>query len=254
MSLSQIWVVAGKEEDRSIQTVEAGWQVMSLWQSPFATPFAFSASDDYGPESCYATKCDTDAYKPHRTEKFRITTNKIVLGLPISNGSVEGGVQATIDIKWYRNPKTSDWWLQINGDWIGYYPLSSFHGGALAEQADYVDFGGETAGTLPTSEMGSARYASEGARHAAFQSRLRYFDLADHVMTPDVKGITTDRDCYTVIVNGPNEPEVDPGEFLYFGGPGTGHFLSPNPDPGNEACHPPAVQSTPLQSSTNRSR
>lgn len=239
MSLSQIWVTGGKEDDGTLQTVEAGWQVHTLWQTPFSTAFAFASVDSYGVGSCYALKCAV-FYAPPRKESFVLRTNKIILGRPIGTQSTYNGTQGAIDVKWYRNPQTGDWWLQIDGEWIGFYPKTAFHGGPLSNQAEYIDFGGETAGILPTSEMGSGHYASDGPAHAAFQSQIRYFDLTEQVRTPGLIPIQATADCYTVVVDGPAKPEPNPGKYIFFGGPGTNHFQTPAPDPSTESCRPPS--------------
>jgi hypothetical protein len=217
MSLSQIWVV-GSDAAYSTQTVEAGWQVMSFWHTPFSTIFVYATADDYNGTGCYATRCPESGRQVK--ESFVLATNKIIIGKPIAAQSVAGATQSTVDVKWLRSPDTGSWWLKIDNDWVGYYPKSFFGSGPLSMQATYVDFGGETAGITPTSQMGSGRFANEGWTKAAYQSRLRYFTTDGHVAETNVQADATDESCYTVSVNGPSPPPNDDGTYIFFGGPG----------------------------------
>jgi hypothetical protein len=220
MSLSQIWVVAGDPNSLSLQTVEAGWQVMDLWGSSYAALFVYATADSYVQTGCYATKCDFFG----RPDAFHFANNKIIVGLPIAEQSELNGKQATIELKWRRNPKTGSWWLKVNDDWVGYYPRSFFRDGPLTNLAEFVDFGGEATGTRPTSQMGSGRMPSAGRGYAAFQSQLRYYDVEGRPQPAPVVASMTDPACYSIVLNGPGEPHPQPGTYIFFGGPGTGHF------------------------------
>jgi hypothetical protein len=237
MSLSQIWVVAGDPDNNSLQTVEAGWQVMSLWQSKYSALFVYQTSDNYISTGCYVTKCGGTA--PVRPESFVITSNKIIVGkpIPVQTQSTVGGPQGVVEVKWIRNDKTGSWWLKVDGDWVGYYPSAVFNKGPLSNAAAYVDFGGEATGTRATSEMGSGHYAQEGKGYAGFQSRLRYFDIQNKTVGAAVVPSATDDPCYTIVLNAAPPPEDDAGAYFYFGGPGVHHFAQPPPI--NEACSPP---------------
>lgn len=217
MSLSQIWVV-GSDAAYSTQTVEAGWQVMSFWHTPFSTIFVYATADDYNGTGCYATRCSESGRQVK--ESFVLTTNKIVIGKPIAAQSVAGATQSTVDVKWLRSPDTGSWWLKIDNDWIGYYPKSFFGSGPMSQKANYVDFGGETAGIAPTSQMGSGRFANEGWTKASYQSRLRYFTTDGQVAAANPQADATDESCYTVSVNEPSPPPNDDGPYIFFGGPG----------------------------------
>jgi hypothetical protein len=231
MSLSQIWIVAGDPNTSSLQTVEAGWQVMRLWETPFSSLFVYSTSDNYGATGCYVTKCSVE---PERVETFQLWNKKIVIGKPISSQSTTGGNQGIIDLKWVRNPATGSWWLKVDGDWIGFYPVTTFGDGPLSIAGDYIDFGGESTGVVPTSEMGSGQFPAKGRGQAAFQSRLRYVDINGTTVAASVTASVTDPLCYDLQSNGLNPPEDHSGAFFYFGGPGVKFF-----DPSNT----PSLQS-----------
>jgi hypothetical protein len=237
MSLSQVWVTGGNPNDSSLQTVEAGWQVYNYWETNQPALFVYQTSDNYGATGCYVTRCG--GLQPARPESFRITNSKLVIGKPISPQSSVGGAQAVVSIKWIRNADTGSWWLKVNDDWIGYYPVTAFSAGALAAKASYVDFGGETTGVRATSQMGSGHYAQEGKGTASFQSMVRYLDTSgkyfDAVLTVD----EPDLPCYTLALNAPQPPESPAGTYFYFGGPGTHHFPQPPAPPAKEGCTPP---------------
>lgn len=235
MSLSQVWVTAGSPNDNSLQTVEAGWQVYNMWQTDEPALFVFQTSDNYGATGCYVTRCQT--YSPARPEQFRITSNKIVIGKPVTPQSSIGGAQAVVQIKWIRNVTTGSWWLRVDDEWVGYYPSTVFTGGGMAGNASFIDFGGETTGISATSQMGSGHYAQEGKGYAGFQDEIRYLNTAGSYVDASLTKDEPDIPCYTLVLNGNQAPEAVPGTFFYFGGPGTHHFSMPPPS--QEGCVPP---------------
>jgi Neprosin len=239
MSLSQVWVTGGSPNDSSLQTVEAGWQVYNYWETNQPALFVYQTSDNYGASGCYVTRCGS--LQPARAESFRITNSKLVIGKPISSQSSVGGAQAVVSIKWIRNAGTGSWWLKVNDDWIGYYPVSTFSAGALATKASYIDFGGETTGVQATSQMGSGHYAEEGKGKAGFQNQVRYLNATGKFVDAQVIADAPDAPCYTIAINGPIPPEDSPGTYFYFGGPGVHHDFSHSPPQGSprETCTPP---------------
>ncbi|MEW6021332.1 MAG: neprosin family prolyl endopeptidase [Pseudomonadota bacterium] len=218
MSLSQVWVVGGDPDQGNLQTVEAGWQVMKLWRSPFSALFVYSTADNYTNTGCYASHCQHNY--PIRPESFKLKNNKIILGKPLEQQSSLAGSQAIVEIAWVRKPETGNWWLRVNDQWVGYYPKSFFKSGPLSIQGDYVDFGGEATGSTPTSEMGSGKFPDAGKGHAAFQSRLSYVNADGIAVAATVRPYVTHEQCYSITVNGPVEPEDNSGTYIYFGGPG----------------------------------
>lgn len=236
MSLSQVWIVGGDPDNNSLQTVEAGWQVMNLWQTPYSALFVYSTPDNYA-SGCYATACYVNTPGPHPREPFQVVTNKVVVGAPITGQSAINGTQGVVEIRWVRHPQTGCWWLNVDGDWIGYYPPQVFGGGALAGAASYIDFGGETTGIQPTSEMGSGLFAHEGKGRAAFQSGIQYFDTNGMPQVPTLNSDASDL-CYSIkIANVAGDPEGQTGAAFYFGGPGTKHFQVP--PAANSLCEAP---------------
>lgn len=231
-SISQLWLVAGDPDTTALQTVEAGWQVLDQWHTPFSAFFVYFTADNYTSTGCYATNCTDPAGDP-----FIVKTTRPLIGAPIASQSHAGGVQGTVDVWWQRSA-TGSWWLNVDGDWVGYYPASTFKGGALAHGADYADFGGETTGVFASAEMGSGHFAQDGPGMAAYQSHIEIFDMNGVARAPAAMIPSAETACYTIAIGGPVQPETDPGAFFFFGGPGTRHFPSP---PANEglACTGP---------------
>jgi Neprosin len=101
--------------------------------------------------------------------------------------SVFGGTQYVMGLKvqlWQGN-----WWVRVNGEWIGYYPASLFSTSGLRSQADEVDWYGEIvdsdshAGTTAT-DMGNGHWPYEGWQHCAYMNNLLYQSSADGSMQP----------------------------------------------------------------------
>ncbi len=87
-----------------------------------------------------------------------------------------GGIQYVMRLKvqlWQGN-----WWVRVNGRWIGYYPASLYSSTGLRSRASQVAWYGEItdsshAGTSST-DMGNGHWPYEGWQHCAFMSNLRY--------------------------------------------------------------------------------
>jgi hypothetical protein len=72
-----------------------------------------------------------------------------------------------------------NWWVRVNGTWIGYYPASLYATSGLRSQASGVAWYGEIvdsadhAGTTRT-DMGNGHWPYEGWQHCAYMNNLRY--------------------------------------------------------------------------------
>jgi hypothetical protein len=105
------------------------------------------------------------------------THPSIFPGIAINGASEQGGSQVEIGIKyqlWQGN-----WWFGYNDNdagpwiWLGYYPGSLF-GGGIANEAQWVGWGGEvytalTNSCATTDQMGSGRQAADGWTFACYQ-------------------------------------------------------------------------------------
>lgn len=95
--------------------------------------------------------------------------------------SVFGGTQYVMSLKWQLSQ--GNWWLRVNGDWIGYYPASLFATTGLRNQAEKCAWYGEVvdsgshAGTTAT-DMGNGHWPYEGWQHCAYMNNLLYQSTA----------------------------------------------------------------------------
>jgi Neprosin len=169
-SLSQVWYIGFN--NGLTQTVEAGWQVYPDRlgdESPHL--FAYYTADNYNKTGCYDYTCGA----------FVQYSGSLFLGAAFSPVSVPGGAQYEVPIKWewwYGN-----WWLAVNGTWVGYYPGWLFGAGDMATHSSLIEFGGEIVGGNGTSynyypPMGSGYFGTSGWPWAAYQRQIWYFDAA----------------------------------------------------------------------------
>jgi hypothetical protein len=149
-------------------------------------------------------------------------------GAQINGLSAFGGVQEVITIKfqlWQGN-----WWFQVNGVWLGYYPATLFQGSAatdttLGDHGSWVGFWGEVYSwlddpTRTTTDMGSGNFAEAGWQWSAFQSNTlvqssRQGTLVDSNGVPSVED-STYYDIETHMNSGSSW-----GSYFWFGGPGS---------------------------------
>jgi len=100
---------------------------------------------------------------------------------------------------------------------IGYYPVSVYHGGAMASGAASIDYGGETVGTTSWPPMGSGAFASAGWQQAAYQRDIRYYPPGGGTLNASLTASAASPRCYTCTVTLYAPPW---SETIFFGGPG----------------------------------
>jgi len=202
MSLSQQWIVAGSGD--GLQTVEGGWQVMPRkYTTNLAVPFIYWTSADYA-DGCYNLECTA----------FVQVESQWLLGAPwpADKYSVSNGQQTGFRQAWYYYQ--GNWWLEINGVAIGYYPGSLYGTGPLASgAATAVDFGGEDTGTTGALQMGSGQFANAGAQLAAFQSKILFYLTDGGTLPAALVPSQHYPSCYTIDLTSGSSP------YFYFGGP-----------------------------------
>ena len=93
----------------------------------------------------------------------------VFLGVPLSPGG-----EVTIQWLWVDG----NWWLQVNGTWVGYYPGVLFGGGDMATHADSILVGGFADGNYYIPQMGSGQVGTSGYPYAAYHRQIFYFDGA----------------------------------------------------------------------------
>jgi hypothetical protein len=204
-SLSQVWYIGGG------QTVEAGWQnYPAKYGSENAALFIYWTADNYQNTGCYNLDCPG----------FVQVDNTWHFGSGFSAYSTVGGPQYELPIKWWLY--YGNWWLSVNGTWVGYYPGSIYGGGQLSRSATLIEFGGETVadggyGYFYYPPMGSGNWANALSQHAAYQRQIYYIDTANNSQWASLNAGTEAPACYST--DGPFH-NSSWGIYFYFGGPG----------------------------------
>ena len=209
-SLSQVWYIGYRSG--ATQTVEAGLQVYPGRlgdEQPHL--FAYYTADGYSSTGCYDYGCGA----------FVQYSGSLFLGVAFSP-STPGGAQYEIPIKWEW--WSGNWWLQVNGTWVGYYPGSLFGGGDMATHSVLAEFGGELVGGSGTSynyypPMGSGNWGASGWPWAAYQRQIWYFDGAYGSHSPSLSSMVNTCSGGTSTL-GPYWGGSDWQIYFFFGGPG----------------------------------
>jgi hypothetical protein len=152
-------------------------------------------------------------------------------GSLLAPSSVYGGPQYDISMKFqlYREPTNGElnWWIAVQGEWMGYYPASLFNGG-IGNDCSYIGFGGEIYSALsnPDStkdQMGSGWEAQAGWTRAAFMRNLRNQSDLNGTMvnndgTPSSDTASgTGSNPYDIVLDMNSGSSWD--SYLYVGGP-----------------------------------
>jgi hypothetical protein len=129
----------------------------------------------------------------------------------------------------YREPTNGqlNWWIAVQGIWMGYYPASLYNGG-LGNDAEWIGFGGEVFSSLSNpaltkDQMGSGWQAPGGWTHAAFLRNLRIQSDLNGTMANNNGVASSD----TGTGSGSNPYDIQDfmnsgsswGSYLYVGGP-----------------------------------
>uniref|UniRef100_A0A0E0C3G5 Neprosin PEP catalytic domain-containing protein n=1 Tax=Oryza meridionalis TaxID=40149 RepID=A0A0E0C3G5_9ORYZ len=116
-SLSQLWITAGSYENKDLNTIEAGWQVYpAMYGDDKTRLFIYWTRDAYNTTGCYNLACSG----------FIQTNPQFVIGGSISPVSIYGGTQYEYDYLVWKDPAGGNWWLQLQGNYVGYWPSSIF--------------------------------------------------------------------------------------------------------------------------------
>jgi hypothetical protein len=209
MSLAQIWLSKGSGS--TVNTIEAGWQVLpSLYGDTTTRLFVYWTADGYANTGCYNLLCSG----------FVQISNSVTPGmaLPVS---VINGNQEVIDLLVYKDTSTGNWMLMIGSELVGYWPKSIYN--SLQGSAEIVQWGGEiaTLNGLTFPQMGSGRFPNEGYGYSAFMRKLEVVD-DQNSLTEAPDDIFTYADvptCYKVTdVERSNDNSWT--KYFFFGGSG----------------------------------
>ncbi len=212
MSLAQEWYVGGS--GAATQTAEVGWQVQpGFWQTQDSVLFIYWTANHYDQKNypgskgggCYNMKCAA----------FYQVSSETFLGASVAS-SVYGDAQYELSAEFYLYK--GNWWLAIDGTWVGYYPGSIYHGGQMTKNAQMIQYGTETYATngyYPGA--GSSDWASKEWTYAAYQRDIEYFSTGGQAVAPTLQAQQPSPACYTT--DGPYVSDTG-SVFFYAGGPG----------------------------------
>ncbi|KAJ4905010.1 hypothetical protein Rs2_18961 [Raphanus sativus] len=211
-SISQIWIFGGKFGP-GLNTIEAGSHVNpDLYGDANPHFFIYWTSDNYQNTGCYNLICPG----------FVQINKRLTPGYLLTPISTYNGPQFKFTIQIWKDPKTGNWWLQLNEkELIGYWPKELFTN--LADEgASTIEWGGEVVNTKKdgqhtTTEMGSGHFPSEGFGKASSFDVIKVIDMNDGIVDPvGVKTLATRPTCYDLKTGYDKQYEV----FFYYGGPG----------------------------------
>jgi len=208
-SLAQLWIVGNSTNP--VQTAEAGWQnYPTHYGNANSNLFIYWTADGYSKTGCYNLTC----------AGFVQTNNSIHLGGPYGYSSIFNGPQ--YEIQTYYLLSGLNWWLGINGTWVGYYPSSIYKGGQLSKYSNELQFGSEsTPGYYENVNVwageGSTQFSSGGFAYAAYQRLVYYTTSPTTAYWATLTAYQPSPKCYTI--TGPSY-NSSWGEYFYFGGPG----------------------------------
>ena len=208
-----------------LQTLEAGW---INYPDKFRRPhlFTFFTTNNYRGYGDYIGGWNTE-YKG-----WVQTDNTYYPGMELSPFSVPGAEQHDLQIQYKLHQQ--NWWLAVNGKWIGYYPASQFTKDArsasetLETIAGQVNWYGEIfqiEEPETTTDMGSGYYAEEGYGKAAYirnikitgpKGSVRDYNGSDQLIVDDPKR-------YSMVTH--FKSGEDWGTYFYLGGPGAGGVI-----------------------------
>jgi hypothetical protein len=208
-SLSQLWEI-GESRVGYTQTAETGWQVYpSFYETNDAALFIYWTADGYYLTGCYNLTCPA----------FTQVSNAYTLGGPFSNYSVSGGTQYELDTAYQLYG--GNWWLRVNGVWLGYYSARQYAPGTMEKYAFLSEYGTESvSSTTVDPPEGSGAWSDAGFGYAAYHRNLNYFSSIGVLERQNLTGDEPNPTCYTV--TGPYVAGSGWGEYFYDGGPGGG--------------------------------
>ncbi|KAJ0724862.1 putative neprosin [Helianthus annuus] len=170
----------------------------------------FGQSDAYQKTGCY-----------NLCSGFIQTNNKYAIGGSLSPTSQTDGTQHEFTILIWKDPGTRDWWMQLNGDLIGYWPSSLFT--HLRKSASMIQWGGEivnsgSQGGHTSTQMGSGQFPKLWYRKASYVRKVETVDQSNTLYTPEVRTISSEQNCYDILTSITTNNFW--GTHFFYGGPG----------------------------------
>lgn len=205
-SLAQSWTLG--VSSAPVQSAEVGWQnYPARTGTENSVLFIYWTADGYQKTGCYDLSCGA----------FVQVSNAVTIGgsfYPTSYSVSDGG-QSEIQVQFYLYQ--GNWWLKVDGTWIGYYPGSLYGRGQLASYSNLLEFGSESVGTTVWPGEGSGLFAESGWSYAAYQRLIYYVDPSNTSYWSSLTPVKPSPSCYSI-----TQPGFDSnsGIYFYFGGPG----------------------------------
>uniref|UniRef100_A0A0D3GFB2 Neprosin PEP catalytic domain-containing protein n=1 Tax=Oryza barthii TaxID=65489 RepID=A0A0D3GFB2_9ORYZ len=201
MRATSLTTFGKKTHDRSPHPHSHGW--CHKRPLPYAT----------GDANYYGTKVTINVWQPTIATSGDFSLSQ----LWISAGSYDNKDLNTIEIGW-QDPAGGNWWLQVQGNNVGYWPSSIF---TLLQTgvADSVEWGGEVDSPQITTPMGSGHFPEEGFGKATYSRAIQVVDSSNNLKPPNGVGLIAPLpSCYNVMTG--SSSTTSWGTYIYYGGPG----------------------------------
>nr|XP_007141912.1 hypothetical protein PHAVU_008G236300g [Phaseolus vulgaris]ESW13906.1 hypothetical protein PHAVU_008G236300g [Phaseolus vulgaris] len=209
-SISNTWVQNGHKEGTN--KISFGWHVAPRLHGGDTATYLYAAwtSDNFKKTGCYNVHCSG----------FVQIHQGTFLGGRISNSSLYGGTSIEFLIQITQDPNSKNWWLNIQGEDIGYFPAKLFSNMASADQ---VGWGGRTVTppNTPSPQMGSGYFPDKNFSHACYFRFISFQNDSRTDYGPPLYLMNTFVDksnCFNAKYYGDLGGTV--GYSLQFGGPG----------------------------------
>jgi hypothetical protein len=223
-SILQVWLQ--NYSTKVTQSLEGGWTVdQSLNGDTQPHVFTYYTTNGYSQDG------DNEGGYNTQHKGWIQYSNSVFPGIRINGTSTFDGEQFEISMKFqlYQEPNSSDvnWWVAVQGIWMGYYPATLFKTG-LASQVQWAGSGGEVYSSLSnaeqtTDQMGSGYQASGGWAKSAYLRNLRVQTDMNGTMSENNGYATTDAavsggaDPYTIALDMESGSSWD--SYFFVGGP-----------------------------------
>ncbi|KAI4316558.1 hypothetical protein L6164_024531 [Bauhinia variegata] len=209
-STTQVALFNGGSYDH--ECVEAGWAVNpGVYGDKTTRLFVYWTADGSNTTGCFDLTCPG----------FVQTSNEIALGAAISPISLPGDLGPSMTIYIYKDPVTSNWWVQYGEKDIGYWPPELFQD--IRYNAESVEWAGEVystrVGQIPhtKTQMGSGMYPDGTCFDCGTFTRMRVHDNSPFLKIPEFADAYTDEyRCYGAEFM--SDYLDDP--IFHYGGPG----------------------------------
>jgi hypothetical protein len=208
-----------------LQSLEAGWIVYQNLNGDWVPHlFTYYTTNGYSEDGDGLGGYNQDVLG------WRQYDSNIFPGALIVGTSTYEGGQVGIGIKYQLYE--GNWWFQVQGRWIGFYPTDLWvgeleTGSLMPTGADYVAFGGEVFSSLPDprgtfTEMGSGLRAELGWQQACYLNNLRVQRDSDGSMNVFIGSSITADDKLLFDIMPFMDSKTNWNSYLYAGGPSAG--------------------------------